>query len=376
MKPHSAIDIHLQQQLQERRDNNALRRLPDVQRGIDFCSNDYLGFARQAFAPGSWTSYGATGSRLISGNHETYNILEQQLADFHQAEAALVFGSGYQANLGLLSCIATRQDTILYDELAHASIRDAVRLSPSRSFAFRHNDVAHLQQKLEQASGRIWVVVESVYSMDGDEAPLAALQACCEAYNAALIVDEAHAVGVFGEQGRGLVAELGLSDRIWARVVTFGKAIGSHGAAVLGSGLLRDFLINFSRPFIYTTGLPPDSLHRISQAYRHLQENTILPVLQQRIRQFRDKIPEQIQAIPSRSAIHCLLVPGNDAVKAAANSLQSAGFDIRPILHPTVPAGSERLRICLHSFNTETEVEQLCMTLQNVVPTNHDTPDK
>jgi 8-amino-7-oxononanoate synthase len=362
------IDAYLQERLQERKTNNAFRSLPNLSDGIDFCSNDYLGMARRQFSQPISAQYGATGSRLISGNHSAYSELEGFLAYFHRSESALVYNSGYQANLGLISCMATRHDTILYDQLAHASIRDAVRLSEARSLSFRHNDVHHLEEKLERANGRKFVVVESVYSMDGDEAPLPELADCCKAYDAALIVDEAHAVGVLGPQGRGLVVEMGLEDQVWARVVTFGKALGSHGAAILGSELLRDYLINFSRPFIYTTGLPPDTVQRILQAYRYLENSNLPEQILQKTDRFKNGIAGDLRAslIASRSAIQSLVVPGNAAVKEAALALQHAGFRILPILSPTVPKGSERLRICLHTFNTEEQIDQLVLQLQKI----------
>ncbi|MCB0634743.1 MAG: 8-amino-7-oxononanoate synthase [Saprospiraceae bacterium] len=355
------IDAYLHTQLQKRKDANAFRVLPVSSNGIDFCSNDYLGMSRRQFSLPDQFQYGATGSRLISGDHAAYRELEAFLTQFHHSEAALVYNSGYQANLGLISCLATRHDTIIYDQLVHASIRDALRLSEARTLSFRHNNVKHLQEKLERAEGRKFVVVESIYSMDGDEASLSELVDCCEAFDAALIVDEAHAVGVIGPQGRGSVVEAGLEHKIWARVITFGKAIGSHGAAVLGSQLLREYLINFSRPFIYTTGLPPDTVYRILQAYKFLASSNLVEELQHKIAFFKKGVIDlsQIEWIPSRSAIQSLLVPGNTAVKMAAQELQQAGFRILPILSPTVPKGSERLRICLHTFNTENEIGRL-----------------
>lgn len=365
MNPH---DEFLKTQLAQRQLSNSLRQLPESAEGIDFCSNDYLGLARMSFPAIEFPQYGATGSRLISGNHIEYQKLERTLAGFFLAQAALVFGSGYQANLGLLSCVGNRQDTILYDQLAHASIRDALRLSPSRSFSFRHNDLEHLQEKLAQASGRIFVAVESVYSMDGDEAPLVELAAVCQAAGAALIVDEAHALGVLGMQGRGLVPALGLEDKIWARVITFGKALGAHGAAVLGNSLLRDFLINFSRPFIYTTGLPQDAIFRIRKSLEYLQQTDRIEYLQRLIKRFKAGIKPDLQPhlINSRSAIQSLIIPGNDAVKAIAEELQLKGLRVLPILHPTVAKGSERLRICLHSFNQEKDIDRLVEALNEI----------
>lgn len=365
-KTRHQVDEYLSAQLAARRAANALRTLPEPGQGIDFCSNDYLGLARQPFDPPAESSlFGATGSRLISGNHEAYNRLESSLADFLQTESALVYGSGYQANLGLISSVTTRHDTILYDELAHASIRDALQLATARSFAFRHNDSQHLREKLQRAGGRVFVVVESIYSMDGDEAPLREIAELCAEAGAALIVDEAHAIGVIGPGGSGLSVELGLAREVWARVVTFGKALGSHGAAVIGSRLLRDYLINFSRPFIYTTGMPPETIHRISESVQYVRRHDLVDLLRMRIELFQSRLSDRVRLrlIPSRSAIQSLVVPGNDEIKQLAGELQAAGFQVLPILHPTVPKGKERIRICLHVFNREADILRLADTL-------------
>ena len=211
----------------------------------------------------------------------------------------------------------------------------------------------------------IYVVVESVYSMDGDMAPLTEIVAVCKKYNAALIVDEAHAVGIFGN-GKGLVSELGLENNVFARVVTFGKAVGVHGAAILGSNELRDYLINFSRAFIYTTALPLHSIVSIKNAHEFLLQNlSRIDQLKKLITYFKSQIVNhKSQIINSDSPIQCIVIPGNNEVKAMADKLQQNGFDVRPILSPTVPKGQERLRICLHSFNSKEEVDNLVNTLK------------
>jgi 8-amino-7-oxononanoate synthase len=269
-------DSFLTKHLEQRKNQNAIRQLSSETSLIDFCSNDYLGFARSrtlmekirtsAAAPGS------TGSRLISGNSMLCEDLERTIAEFHQAPAGLIFNSGFDANLGLLSSVARRGDTILYDELVHASIRDGIRLSFAKSFPFSHNNIAHLEARLRRARGELFVAVESVYSMDGDCAPLPDMANVCDQFGAHLIIDEAHATGVFGPGGRGLVVQEDLAARVFARVHTFGKALGSHGAIVLGSAALRSYLINFARSFIYTTALPPHSLRSIRASYQFLHE--------------------------------------------------------------------------------------------------------
>lgn len=359
------IDEYLAKKLAARKTQNAYRELQLPSGLIDFCSNDYLGLARQELKPSatslSPTSWGATGSRLISGHSLLAEQLELFLAQFHHTEAALLFNSGYQANLGLLSCLSTRHDTIVYDQLIHASLRDGIQLSPAKAFNFAHNDIEDLTRKLQRAKGQKIVVIESIYSMDGDEAPIADILSVCEQYDAQLIVDEAHATGVFGPAGEGVVVARGLQDQVWARIHTFGKAVGAHGAVVVGSQLLKDYLINFSRSFIYTTALPDHLLERIQQAYGEIQEGEKTHKLAETINQFRAQLsPESLlHFTDSQSPIQCLILGGNSQTKDFSALLQKAGFDVRAILSPTVASGKERLRICLHTFNTLEEITTL-----------------
>lgn len=362
-------DHFLQIQLDQRQAQNALRALPPERDLVDFCSNDYLGFAKNIDNQIFINKVGSTGSRLLSGNTDFAEALEQKIAQFHRAGAGLLFNSGYAANLGLLSCIATRHDTILYDALSHASIRDGIRLSPAKSYSFAHNDVNDLNKKINNSSGRIFIIVESIYSMDGDAAPLPEICNIAAENNAYVIVDEAHSTGVFGENGEGLTVALGLQHKVWARIHTFGKAIGSHGAIVLGSNTLRDYLINFSKPFVYTTAPPEHTLHTIHHAYNNLLNNPAIKILHQNIQFFLQSLSNDIKPyfVPSQSPIQCLLWQGNDRVKAFAHALQTTGFDVRPILHPTVPQGQERLRICLHTFNKEAEITALTNFIDNYI---------
>ena len=361
------IDQSLANRLNQRRLFNAYRSLPKPQNELlDFCSNDYLGLAKSHFHSDEAVNQvklqkGSTGSRLISGNSQLAENLEKELAEFHRGEAGLLFNSGYNANIGLLSAVPSRQDTILYDQLIHASLRDGIRLSNARSFSFRHNDLQQLEKRMNKATGQAFIVVESIYSMDGDEAPLEEIVNLANHYEAALIVDEAHSTGVFGLQGRGLVVEKGLESQVWARVHTFGKAIGGHGAIVVGSQVLREFLINFARSFIYTTALPDSTLQTIKEAYYYLSKTDAIHRLQQNIALFRSELDTTAKTcfIESRSPIQSLIWQGNDQVKALASTLQHEGFNIRPILHPTVPKGQERLRICLHAFNQSDSIVRL-----------------
>lgn len=344
------------------------RRLPQPKPLVDFCSNDYLGFAKEGTADlfnGIEVKHGATGSRLISGNSPEMEKAEQLIADFHEAKSGLIFNSGYTANLGLLSCLPQRGDTILFDRLVHASIRDGINLSKANAYGFMHNDLADLQKKLQKSKGNKFIMVESVYSMDGDQAPLKDLVAISEKYQAFLLVDEAHAVGVFGAHGKGLVVEKGLQEKVFARVVTFGKSLGAHGAIILGTHRLREYLINFSRPFIYTTALPLASLIPIMKGYDRLSKSTATDDLKAVIRHFYAvKSKYRITGwIESNSAIQSIIIPGNYQARSIAQQMQEQGYDLKAILHPTVPEGQERLRICLHTFNTFREIEDMLLKL-------------
>lgn len=362
-------DHFLDKKLLEREENHSLRSLSLKQEEmIDFCSNDYLGIVKNKLIEKSlpaMLSHGSTGSRLLSGNYKLIEETESQLAEFHEAEAGLIFNSGYDANTGLLSCVPQKEDTIIYDKLSHASLRDGVRLSFASAFSFLHNDMADLEKKLKavQSDRQKFVVTESVFSMDGDMAPLKEISALCEKYNAALIVDEAHATGVIGSNGEGLIQELDLQKKVFARIHTFGKACGAHGAIILGSAKLKKYLINFSRQFIYSTSLPPASVEAISLAYK------IFPSMQKERKHLSTLIDafqnasSKFKILKSETPIQAVIVPGNEEVKIIAKKCHSQNLDIRPILYPTVPKGKERLRIVLHSFNAKHEVNSLLKVL-------------
>lgn len=366
----------LQQKLVRRQEENALRRLELPKGLIDFSSNDYLGLAKEKEI--KLISYeiekvygfalGATGSRLLSGNHPLYEKLESFVAEFHKAETALVFNSGYDANLGFFASVPQRNDIVFYDELSHASIRDGIKLGNAKAYKFKHNDLEDLTTKLVslQAQSKIkydeiYVVTESVFSMDGDSPDLIALTDFCTQKNIHLIVDEAHAVGVFN---KGLVHKLNLEKSVFARIVTFGKALGCHGAAILGGSELKNYLVNFSRSFIYTTAPPPNAMAHVLAAYQILQKTneSKLADLNENIVFFQNQIKKlQLESkyIKSNSAIQCIMISGNSAVKKASFNLKESGYDVRPILSPTVTKGKERLRFCLHSFNTKEEIESV-----------------
>jgi 8-amino-7-oxononanoate synthase len=364
----------LDDKLQARFRENAFRSLQLPKAGIDFFSNDYLGIVRRGLLEqsleGLALAHGSTGSRLLAGNYALIEETEQLIADFHEEPAALIFNSGYDANLGLLACIADRGDTILYDKLSHASLRDGIRLSRAKSFSFAHNDLFDLEKKLVRKTGTCFVVTESVFSMDGDLAPLHDLLALCDRFQAYLIVDEAHATGVLGDRGEGLVQREGLQHRCFARIHTFGKALGCHGAAVVGSEMLRNYLINFARSFIYSTALPPMAVAAIRAAYaifpklvsERLALKKTISFFQQHAG-ISGTSGEQFFFDRSSTPIQCLIVPGNARVKALSEFLLLRDMDVRPILYPTVPAGAERLRIALHSYNTGDEAMDLVETM-------------
>ncbi|WP_316788022.1 pyridoxal phosphate-dependent aminotransferase family protein [Pedobacter frigoris] len=366
----------IKDRLKARIEHGSLRKLSTKSLAVDFSSNDYLGFARSSrlknliednLSQIPQYKNGSGGSRLLSGNHIFTEQTESFIAKFHSAESGLIFNSGYDANLGLLSSLAQRGDTIVSDEFIHASLIDGARLTHANRYTFKHNNVFDLEAKLSLAKGNIYVVVESVYSMDGDLAPLKEISDLCEKYHAALIVDEAHALGVFGDHGNGLVQHLKLENNVFARIVTFGKALGVHGAIVLGSRTLREYLLNFSRSFIYTTAAPLHNIAAIKSGYDMLTDIDYSIQIQNRIKYYSEMInSSHIPVIAGKSAIQTILYHNNSEAKHAAELLQSRGLDVRAILSPTVPEGKERIRICLHTFNDDEEITTLVDTLSSI----------
>ena len=371
------LPFHLLSMLKEREQKGLLRRLKTGSPPIDFCSNDYLGFSitgslQNKIGEHAATSpkTGSTGSRLISGNSTEAEELEKKIATFHHSESALLYNSGYDANLGVFSCIPQKNDVILYDEFIHASIHDGLRLSYANRYKFKHNDVTELKELIarsKETAYNIFIAVESVYSMDGDCAPLAELAAIARANkNIYLIVDEAHAIGVFGEKGRGLCSEIGIEKDCFARIYTYGKAMGCHGAAVVGSKDLTDYLINFSRPFIYTTALPLHSVKAIDSAYDLLIEGEEQGKLKENILYFNEKAKHLAIVEKSVSAIQCLHAGSNSKAEAYERSLAEHGIYSKAIKSPTVREGTERLRLCIHAFNTKSEIDQLIKALNSL----------
>ncbi len=380
----------LGRKLQERKDQNAFRELKVGEGLVDFVSNDYLGLAGEKevldgalalLEAEGGLGNGSTGSRLLSGNTELFERTESALARLYHAEACLIFNSGYDANLGLFSSILQRGDLIFYDEYAHASMRDGIRMGLAKSYKFNHNDLddlrAQITSQLKKAGPETtcYIATEAVFSMDGDKPDIVSLLKLCEEYGCKLILDEAHAVtesGMMQDMG-----DFASSDKlIFARVITFGKAMGVQGAAILCGKQLKSYLVNFARSFIYTSALPPLSVASILYVCQEIDKGEIgdrKEKLIGNIRFFLKELDRQglkDRFIPSNSAIHSCLIPGNTIVKEASTTLSISGFDVRPILAPTVPVGKERLRFCLHSFNSQDEIREVLTILAHALKEN------
>lgn len=359
--------------LQQRKDNHLYRQLAVNQNLIDFSSNDYLGLSRSAFirqqVENDYKNYsfqksGATGSRLLNGNSELYQEVEELLAKTHHAEAALLFNSGFDANVGLISTVIRPDDIIFYDELVHTSIHQGMVLSTAKLVSFRHNNYEDLEEKLKyKTTSQVgFIITESLFSMEGDKSNLQKLAELASTYEVELIVDEAHATGLFGSNGSGLCNEAGTEGKCFARIYTFGKAIGSHGAVVVGSKSLKEYLINFSKNFIYSTGLETHNLLCVKHSYLYLQNiiNQLISINKlNEYFQLKFKAVKNAFDICGYGPIYGIIVPDNKKCKDLAIYLQNHKFDVRAILSPTVPKGTERLRIILHSFNTIDEIDQL-----------------
>jgi 8-amino-7-oxononanoate synthase len=341
-----------------------IRRLEPV-RGINLVSNDYLGLAadprmKQAVLETvqSAPRMASTGSRLLSGHDEVWDALERDFARWIGAEAALYFTSGYAANLGLLSALLHPEDIVFSDSANHASLIDGMRLSKCRRVVFPHLDLGVLEDELRchrAVSGARFIVVESIFSMQGDRAPLGDLQGLAAAYDAALIVDEAHATGVRGPNGRGCLAEAGLSGAVFATVHTCGKALAAAGAFVCGSESLRQFLINRARPFIFNTALPPYFAAQVAAGMRLASaaeaERTRLHALSEFLRS--ELRAAGFDTAASDSQIVPVILGANDAALAFASHLQARGYGVRAIRPPSVPPGTARLRLSVTSQHSQ-----------------------
>ncbi len=354
------MDAKLIHKLNKRKEEGTWRSLSSFEGMTDFCSNNYLGLPNSESSP---QEVQRTGSRLISGNSRLKENVERRLADFFEAPAALVFNSGYDANIGLFSSLPQRGDTVFFDEYAHASIRDGLRLSHAKCYAFRHNDAADLERKITKlSSGTSYVVVESLYSMHGDFAPVGAISGICKRYGAYLLVDEAHAGGVFGDAGRAVWHATSRAHEPLARIVTFGKAYGFHGAAVLGSLELREYLVNFARSFIYTTALPEADFTQILERVENPENPEKQRMLQQNIALFRALL--KIQPVSAEnSPVQVLQFRDPALLKKTEQACVEAKLAVKAIYPPTVPEGQSCLRICIHASNTKEEIQKLVACL-------------
>jgi len=344
----------------------------DGQALLSFCSNDYLGLAnhpnniealKNALPE---TGLGGAASHLVCGHHDAHHRLEQRLADFTRRSSALFFSTGYMANVGVISALVGRGDTVFSDRLNHASIIDGCILSRARVRRYAHGDVEALAAMLADTSGHKVVVTDGVFSMDGDVAPLKALARVCKAHDALLVVDDAHGIGVLGPQGRGSVLEAGLSeDEVPVLIGTLGKAVGTSGAFVAGPALLMDYLVQKARTYIYTTAMPPavaiatcaslDLIEADDQRRAHL--NGL-------IAHFREGAQALgYELMPSYTPIQPIMIGGNEEALALSQALQQQGVMVTAIRPPTVPEGQARLRVTLSAAHSEAHVARLLAAL-------------
>ena len=343
---------------------------------LNFASNDYLGLAqhpalREALCTAAARrGVGATAAHLLGGHRDEHDALEQKLARWTGRERALLFSTGYMANLGVLGALLQTGDVCVQDKLNHACLLDGARLSGAELRRYRHADVASAKQQLELRPGAAAMLAsDGVFSMDGDIAPLTALAALCKTQRATLMVDDAHGVGVLGANGAGAGAELGQDD-VPILMATLGKALGVAGAFVAGSAALIDGLVQFARTYIYTTALPPALAAAASAAVDIARDDHERRArLRLRIAQFRAGAAAQgITLLPSASAIQPVLIGASDVALAAARQLETAGFYVPAIRPPTVPAGKARLRVTLSAAHEESDVAGLLDALALSVP--------
>jgi len=373
----NALTRRLEGELAALEANSQLRHL-EILPDVNFSSNDYLGLStdsrlRQALseALAAGSPVGSTGSRLLSGHAAVWEELESQLAEFSRAEAALYFNSGYAANVGLFSALLRPDDVVFSDSANHASIIDGIRLSGAHKVIFPHLDLDQLEEALRQnhaAAGQKFIAVESVFSMDGDRAPLPELLDLADRYGAELIVDEAHATGVFGPQGRGLAASANRHGRAFAVVHTCGKALAGIGAFVSGSRALKQFLINRARPFIFSTALPPYLAAQMKAAINIIEtgdaEREQLLNLSAHLRSRLQT--EGFDTARSDSQIVPVILGTNERALHFAVQLQKQGFSVRAIRPPTVPVGSARLRLSLTVRHSPEMLDQLVDALVQI----------
>lgn len=342
---------------------------------LAFCSNDYLGLAAHpqlidaACSGAAQYGVGAGASHLIIGHSAAHHQLEQALAQFLDLPQALLFSTGYMANLGIVSALLGRNDVVLADKLNHASLNDAALLARAQFVRYNHCDLAHLEQALSKAQGRRKLVVtDAVFSMDGDIAPVPQLLALCERYDATLLLDDAHGFGVLGAHGRGVLEHFNLQSSRIIYMATLGKAAGVFGAFVAGSETLIQTLIQRARTYIYTTALPPLLATAVSAGLQLLrQEDWRRTHLRALIATFKEHLATQRwHLLPSDTPIQALIIGSNREALAVAEALRGADILVPAIRPPTVPKGQARLRISLSAAHTQEDVRRLCDTLNDL----------
>lgn len=406
MKERTGLEAAIDRTLNKRRSQSTIRQLTTKgPNSVDFSSNDFLSLASNEELRCAYLSElqhgprntGSGGSRLLDGNSAYAEDLEQHIADFHGAPAGLLCNSGFDANVGLFSSLPQPGDVVVYDEFIHASVHDGMRLSRAgKCICFVHNDISALRSVLERIvlddvlvqDGRrnVFVAVETVYSMDGDVAPLkrivSLLKEILPAQNGHLIVDEAHSTGIYGPKGRGLVSELGLEREVTVRLHTFGKALACNGAILLCSPIIRQYLVNYARPLIYTTFMSYPALAAIRASYSFLFTGrteslartlrVLIEALHVRLLAIQkdlmlDGRARGLLRVPVERPKSPIFAVLSSEPKALAAYCQSNGLVVRGIVPPTVPAGTERIRLCLHAGNTIQQLDDLVATIKSWV---------
>ncbi|MEQ1948195.1 MAG: 8-amino-7-oxononanoate synthase [Bryobacteraceae bacterium] len=370
MQAPEAIAQRIERRLAEL-DAQGLRRKLKPPSGIDLSSNDYLGLARDPRVAKAMSDAalregaGSTGSRLLRGERDCFRQIEERFAQFKDAERSLYFSSGYLANLAVLTTVAEEGDVIFSDSLNHASLIDGARLSKASRAIFPHNDVDALRRMLDEtpAGAAKFVVVESIFSMDGDEAPLTEYAQLCRDRGASLIVDEAHAIGIYGKRGSGLMEATGITDQVLVSINTAGKALGVSGAFVAGDGNTIEYLLQRARPFIFSTAAVPSVAAAIDTALDIVEQEpdrrARLLVLARRLRHHL-RMPGDSQIVP----VH---IGENQRAVAVAEKLQAEGFDVRAVRPPTVPAGTARLRVSINEGLSEAIIDQFADSLEKAL---------
>ena len=353
-----------------------LRRTLTPPSGIDLSSNDYLGLAKDPRVVGRMIAAahregcGATASRLLRGHREAFARIEQRFARFKKSQGALYFSSGYLANIGVLATLLEPGDVVFSDRHNHASLIDGMRLSKARRVVFDHCDVGMLARLLavENSPGLQFVVTESLFSMDGDRAPLAEYASLCRRTGAALIVDEAHAVGVYGARGSGLIEEAGVEDSVFLSINTAGKALGVSGAFVAGSAGAIDYLVQRARTLTYSTGAPPSLADALDAALTIVEEE---PARRTHVGALASTLRERLtrQGLTPGGGGHIIPIVLGDPVRtsAAAAALAASGFDVRAIRPPTVPEGTSRLRVSVNARLDQETLERFATALDTVL---------